>query len=155
MKFPSTGNRTRVAAGGHSTTVTYVMTRAVPQPEYQRLWNEKVIIEWLIGKLFNTASSAAPSDSTVSEEARMEPRTVATLTLAVRRFNHYARSHPDWPLLFHVQANQQTFVLSDFFQQLIMALTLTFIRVPCAPGGGKVTYDPDLIWSQYFRVSYP
>ncbi len=78
-----------------SDNLTYVITRAVPQPEYQRLWNEKVIHDWLICKLFNTSSSAAPSDSTVSEDARMEPRTVATLTLAVRRFNHYARSHPD------------------------------------------------------------
>jgi len=31
-----------------------------------------------------------PSDSTVSEDAGIEPRTVATLTLVVRRFNHSA-----------------------------------------------------------------
>jgi len=30
-----------------------------------------------------------PSDSTVSEDAVIEPRTVATLALAVRRCNHY------------------------------------------------------------------
>jgi hypothetical protein len=35
-----------------------------------------------------------PSDSTVSEDARIEPRTVATSELAVRRSNHSARSHP-------------------------------------------------------------
>ena len=35
-----------------------------------------------------------PSDSTVSEDAGIEPRTVATSPLAVRRSNHYARSHP-------------------------------------------------------------
>jgi hypothetical protein len=35
-----------------------------------------------------------PSDSTVSEDAEIEPRTVATLELAVRRFNLSARSHP-------------------------------------------------------------
>jgi hypothetical protein len=34
-----------------------------------------------------------PSDSTVSEDARIEPRTVATTALAVRRSNHSARSH--------------------------------------------------------------
>jgi hypothetical protein len=34
--------------------------------------------------LFNTASSAAPSDSTVSADDWIEPRTVATLALAVR-----------------------------------------------------------------------
>ncbi len=35
-----------------------------------------------------------PSDSTASEEAGIEPRTVATLALAARRSNHSARSHP-------------------------------------------------------------
>ncbi len=35
-----------------------------------------------------------PSDSTVSEDAGIEPRTIATLALAVRRFHHSARSHP-------------------------------------------------------------
>ena len=34
-----------------------------------------------------------PSDSTVSEDAGIEPRTVATSALAVRRFNQLARSH--------------------------------------------------------------
>ncbi len=33
------------------------------------------------------------SDSTVSEDAGIEPRTVATLALAIRRSNHSARSH--------------------------------------------------------------
>ncbi len=38
-----------------------------------------------------------PSDSTVSEDAGIEPRTVATEALAVRRSNYSARSHPtDW-----------------------------------------------------------
>ncbi len=35
-----------------------------------------------------------PSDFTVSEDAGIEPRTVATSALAVRLSNHYARSHP-------------------------------------------------------------
>ncbi len=35
-----------------------------------------------------------PSDSTVSEDAGIEPRTVATTALAVGRSNHSARSHP-------------------------------------------------------------
>ncbi len=34
------------------------------------------------------------SDFTVSEDAVIEPRTVANLTLAARRSNHSARSHP-------------------------------------------------------------
>ncbi len=44
--------------------------------------------------LFNTASSAAPSDYTVSGDAGIEPNTVATSALAVEHFNHSARSHP-------------------------------------------------------------
>jgi hypothetical protein len=35
-----------------------------------------------------------PSDSTVSEDAGVEPRTVATSSLPDRRSNHSARSHP-------------------------------------------------------------
>ena len=35
-----------------------------------------------------------PSDSTVSEDAGIEPRTVATSALAVRRSSHSATSHP-------------------------------------------------------------
>jgi len=35
-----------------------------------------------------------PSDSTVSEDAGIEPRTVANTALAVRRSNHSAKSHP-------------------------------------------------------------
>jgi hypothetical protein len=37
-----------------------------------------------------------PSDSTVSEDAGIEPITVATLALTVRRSNHLARSHPPY-----------------------------------------------------------
>jgi hypothetical protein len=47
---------------------------------------------------YRTASSAAPSDSTVSEDAGIQPRSVATSALTVRRSNHSARSHPH-PLL--------------------------------------------------------
>jgi hypothetical protein len=35
--------------------------------------------------IFNTASSAAPSDTTVSEDAGIEPRTVATTTASALR----------------------------------------------------------------------
>jgi hypothetical protein len=35
-----------------------------------------------------------PTDSTVSVDAGMESKTVATLALAVSRSNHSARSHP-------------------------------------------------------------
>jgi hypothetical protein len=44
--------------------------------------------------LYNTLSSAVPRDFTVSEDTGIEPRTVATTALAVRRSNHSARFHP-------------------------------------------------------------
>jgi hypothetical protein len=43
-----------------------------------------------------------PSNSTVSEDAGIELWTVATTTLAVRRCNHSARSHPLHPILLHI-----------------------------------------------------
>jgi hypothetical protein len=49
-----------------------------------------------------------PSDSTVSEDAGIGPRTVATTALAVRRTNHSARSHP---------LNFPRFVFWIFFEQ--------------------------------------
>jgi len=41
-----------------------------------------------------------PSDSIVSEDAGIEPRTVATTSLAVRCSNHSARSHTRIPGTF-------------------------------------------------------
>ncbi len=40
-----------------------------------------------------------PSESTVLEDAGIEPRTVATSALSSRRSNHLARSHPPWLVL--------------------------------------------------------
>ncbi len=41
-----------------------------------------------------------PSDTTVSEDAGIEPRTVVTTVLAVRRSNHSARYHPNLNFLY-------------------------------------------------------
>jgi hypothetical protein len=64
------------------------------------------------------------SDSTVSEDAVMEPRTVANLVLAVRRFNHLARSHLlyvlpfcsfiSWLSPFFVDQNLWIILMSQF-----------------------------------------
>ncbi len=43
-----------------------------------------------------------PSDSTVSEDAGIGPRTVATVALTARRSNHLARSHPQRLDLIHM-----------------------------------------------------
>ncbi len=49
----------------------------------------------LLWRLFSTLFIFRPSDSYVSEDAVIEPRTVATLVLAVRSSNHLTRSHPE------------------------------------------------------------
>jgi hypothetical protein len=41
-----------------------------------------------------------PSDSTVSEDPGIEPRTTATLALTVRRSNYSARSHPHFIYIY-------------------------------------------------------
>ncbi len=47
------------------------------------------VIFWIfLCTVFNSASSADPSVSTVSADAGIEPRTVATSALTVRRSNH-------------------------------------------------------------------
>ncbi len=54
-------------------------------------------LSWLFGKgdlFIQHWFICRPLDSTVSEDAGIEPRTVATLTLTVRRSNHSARYHP-------------------------------------------------------------
>jgi hypothetical protein len=56
-----------------------------------KLLSKGYIFGFFFVTLFNTVSSA--SESTVSEDARIEPRTVATTALAVRRSNHSVRSH--------------------------------------------------------------
>ncbi len=59
------------------------------------------IIQYLTGGffifylvLYSTLLHLPAPDSTVSEDAEIEPRTGATLELTVRRSNHSARSQP-------------------------------------------------------------
>jgi hypothetical protein len=46
-----------------------------------------------------------PSDSAVSEDAGMEPRTVATLALTAKRSNRSAKSHPQYFALEYFSLN--------------------------------------------------
>jgi len=55
-----------------------------------------------------------PSDFTVSEDAGIEPRTVPTTAVAVRRSNHSARSHP--------QSRSHPLLVCPLFSQLITPL---------------------------------
>ncbi len=89
-------------------TVPLEVNKITVSPSYvktiYRTLTNKLIIEFkelvinveqggfFIFTLFNCASR--PSDSTVSEDAGIEPRAVATLALAVRHSNHSPRSHP-------------------------------------------------------------
>jgi hypothetical protein len=73
-----------------------VPTVSPPPPPTPQNFVEKFtggFIFYFLCTLFNTSSSANPSDFTVSEDAGMEPRTGATSAVAVRRSNHSARSH--------------------------------------------------------------
>jgi hypothetical protein len=61
-----------------------------------------------------------PSDSTVSEDAGIEPRTVATLALTARRSNHLARSHP------LILAHLYNLAVKDILQTFL--LNMAFIK---------------------------
>jgi hypothetical protein len=61
-------------------------------------------IFWIFYVLYSTLLHLRPSDSTVSEDAGIEPRTVATSGFAVRRFNHLARSHPHFNIVLFLQS---------------------------------------------------
>jgi hypothetical protein len=52
-----------------------------------------------------------PSDSTVSEDVRIEPRTVTDLALTPRRSNHSARSRPQYGMYERVFKTIVYFIL--------------------------------------------
>jgi hypothetical protein len=58
--------------------------------ERQPTLQNTVFLKYFIQQFFN----CRPSDSTVSMDAGINPRPVVILALAVRHFNHSARSHP-------------------------------------------------------------
>ncbi len=70
-----------------------------------------------------------PSDSTVPEDARIEPRTVATWVLDVRRCNHSTRSHPENSINEKLRLDQS----SGFWFSLLI---LSFAAY-CGGGGGQ------------------
>ncbi len=61
---------------------------------FHRLYEGGILFEYFIFmNVIQHYFICRPSDSTVSEDAGIEPRTVANLALAVRLSNHSARSH--------------------------------------------------------------
>ncbi len=65
------------------------------ETKQKRIFCEGVIFRFfLLMYVIQHCFTCRPSDSTVSEDAGIEPRTVATLALTARRSNHLARSHP-------------------------------------------------------------
>ncbi len=55
---------------------------------------------------FSTLLHLPPPDSTVSEDAGIEPKTVATMALAVRRSNHSARSLPNINIQILIESDE-------------------------------------------------
>jgi hypothetical protein len=90
-----------------------------------------------------------PSDSTVSEYARIEPKTVvANTALAVRRYNHSARVHPNRKLYLAGDAGGR-YVLSRGGPALQLAKRL--------PPGHCLAIRAELVDQQIeevFRLAY-
>jgi hypothetical protein len=60
-----------------------------------------------------------PSDSTVSEDAGIKPRTVATSALTVRRSNHSARSHP-----LRLVGNEDTVIKTNYQADFVKSMSI-------------------------------
>ncbi len=67
-----------------------------------------------------------PSDSSMSEDAGIEPMTVTTLTLAVRRSHHSARSHPHNYILSRqvTWGRRKKFIILFFYFEALSTLVL-------------------------------
>ncbi len=79
-----------------------------------------------------------PSDSDVSEDAGIEPRTVATSALAVRRSNHSATSHPQpgWDVAecgWDVAESECGWDVADSWMRLKVNIALFSLGQPFPP----------------------
>ncbi len=85
-----------------------------------------------------------PSDSTVSEDAGIEPRTVATMALAVRRSHHSARSHPQSARSHPHSASSHPHSARSHPEKIQEMLVLAMVSIlivlvfGCVLGGGYV-----------------
>ncbi len=76
-----------------------------------------------------------PLDSTVSEDAGIEPKAVATTALAVRRSNHSARYHPEKiqemlvmaTVAMHVESVGIGCIIGDCYVTMIMVVAAAVI----------------------------
>jgi hypothetical protein len=87
-----------------------------------------------------------PSYSTVSEDAGLEPMTVATLALTARRYNHLTRSHPQRGGKYRVK------VYFVYFHKV----TVPFCVVEMSEGrqqGAKTQEGlPAVLWDMHHRI---
>jgi hypothetical protein len=72
-----------------------VVVELIPTRGHERrIFNRELFSWFYVRYLIQHCFICCRSDSTVSEDALIELRTLATLALAVRRSNHSASSHP-------------------------------------------------------------
>jgi hypothetical protein len=77
-----------------------------------------------------------PTDSTVSEDAGIEPRTVATTALTVRCSNHSAKSHPQYIIVEISKAGAEAFSPQKHpsLQNMKILYFYIFVGHFCPPG---------------------
>jgi hypothetical protein len=69
-----------------------------------------------------------PTESSVLEEVWIEPRTVATLALEVKRFSHSARSHPTFVDAYLLTKLKVNILVACIFYKFVF-LIMKFISV--------------------------
>ncbi len=83
-----------------------------------------------------------PSDSTVPTDAGIEPRTVASGALTVRRSNHLARSHPHLARSHPLDPTTQPPQITNFAKRHTQLIHVTPYNFAMHPPSHYVTIEP-------------